>query len=61
MKRASRWYSPRIRQEIGVVRWGTVGTPVLVFPTAGGDAEEIERFRLVDVLGPLMEAGKVKV
>jgi len=32
-----------------------------VFPTAGGDAEEIERFHLVDALGPLLEAGRVKI
>ncbi len=29
-----------------LVRWGTYGQPVLLFPTAGGDAEEIERFLL---------------
>ena len=46
--RPPRWYSPRVEREVTVVRWGTIGTPVLVFPTAGGDAEEIERFQLVD-------------
>ena len=30
---------------------GLVGTPVLLFPTAGGDAEEIERFHLIDAVG----------
>ena len=44
-----------------LVRWGTYGQPVLLFPTAGGDAEEVERFHLVGVLGPLIEAGKIKV
>ena len=29
--------------------------PVLVFPTAGGDAEEIERFHLVDACGDLID------
>ena len=37
----------RVEREVSVVRWGDYGTPVLVFPTAGGDAEEIERFHLV--------------
>ena len=32
-----------------------------MFPTAGGDAEEIERFHLIDALEPLIEAGKIKV
>lgn len=44
-----------------MVRWGTVGQPVLLFPTAGGDAEEVERWNLIAALGPLLEAGKIKV
>jgi len=57
----SRWYSPRLGCEVTLARWGEVGQPVLVFPTAGGDAEEIERFKLIEALGPLLEAGKIKV
>lgn len=57
----SRWYSSRLGCDITLARWGSIGQPVLVFPTAGGDAEEIERFHLVDVLGPLLDAGKIKV
>lgn len=34
---------------------------MLVFPTAGGDAEEIERFLMIKALGPLIEAGRIKV
>lgn len=58
---ATTWYSPRVDREVRVVRWGEIGTPVIVFPTAGGDAEEIERFQLVDALAPLLEAGRVKL
>jgi esterase/lipase superfamily enzyme len=61
MKAVERWHSDRLGQHVGLVRWGTVGAPVLVFPTAGGDAEEIERFGLVDALGGLMAQGRVKV
>jgi esterase/lipase superfamily enzyme len=57
----SRWYSSRIGTEATLARWGAVGQPVLVFPTAGGDAEEIERMHLVRVLGPLIDAGRIKV
>jgi len=57
----SRWYSSRLGCEVTLARWGEVGQPVLVFPTAGGDAEEIERFKLIEALGPLLEAGKIKV
>ena len=43
MKQVSRWWSPRLECDVTVARWGHWGTPVLLFPTAGGDAEEIER------------------
>ena len=61
MKSAISWFSDRIGQEIELVRWGYTGVPVLMFPTAGGDAEEIERFLLVDALGPLLADGRIKV
>ena len=57
----SRWYTPRLNCEVTVARWGEFGQPVLVFPTAGGDAEEIERFQLIKVLEPLINAGKIKI
>jgi esterase/lipase superfamily enzyme len=55
------WYSPRVGREVQVVRWGEIGTPVLFFPTAAGDAEEVERFLMVDALAPLLEAGRIKL
>ena len=61
LKVRERWYSGRIQTDVTVVRWGLVGRPVLVFPSAGGDAEEIERNGLVDACGPLLAAGLVKL
>jgi len=61
VKAVERWHSSRLEQWVGVARWGGYGRPVLVFPTAGGDAEEIERFGLVDALGGLLGAGRIKV
>ena len=61
MKAVERWYSGRLQHEITVVRWGTFGRPVLVFPSAGGDAEEIERNGLVGACGPLLADGRVKL
>jgi esterase/lipase superfamily enzyme len=52
------WYSERLQQPIGLARWGHSGTPVLVFPTADGDAEEIERNGLVGACWPLIEEGR---
>lgn len=60
MKESTSWYSPRIEREIRLVRWGHFGVPVLIFPTAGGDAEECERFHLISSITPLIEAGRVK-
>jgi esterase/lipase superfamily enzyme len=56
-----RWFSPHIEQDVQLVRWGEFGTPVLLFPTAGGDAEEVERFHLIRVLEPLIDSGRIKV
>lgn len=55
------WHSPRLNQHVQVVRWGHFGQPVLLFPTAGGDAMEAERFLMIRVLTPLLEAGRIKV
>jgi esterase/lipase superfamily enzyme len=60
-KTAATWWSDRVQREVTLVRWGHFGTPVLIFPTAGGDAEEIERFLMLQVLAPLVDAGRVKV
>jgi esterase/lipase superfamily enzyme len=61
MKDVFRWYSPHVEQNIQLVRWGHIGTPVLLFPTAGGDAEEVERFHLIGAVKPLIDAGRIKV
>jgi esterase/lipase superfamily enzyme len=61
VKTTARWHSERLDQEVTMVRWGEVGKPVLLFPTAGGDAEEVERFHLIDVLSELLEQGRIKV
>jgi esterase/lipase superfamily enzyme len=56
-----RWFSDRLHADVTVVRWGVLGVPVLVFPSAGGDAEEIERHGLVNACGPLLAEGRVKL
>lgn len=60
-KDALRWRSGRLEQDVQLVRWGHWGTPVLLFPTAGGDAEEIERFHLIGALAGLIDSGRIKV
>lgn len=55
------WHSERLGRTVKIARWGVSGTPVLLFPTAGGDAEECERFLMVRVLAELLEAGRIKL
>lgn len=55
------WHSPHLDRTVHVTRWGDYGRPVLVFPTAGGDSEEIERFNVVDACSDLIAEGKIKL
>lgn len=55
------WASARLGGPARVSRWGHFGTPVLLFPTAGGDFEEVERFHLVGAARELIDAGRIKV
>jgi esterase/lipase superfamily enzyme len=61
MKVTEHWWSDRMGQDLSLVRWGHYGVPVLLFPTAGGDAEEVERNQLVGRLAPMIDAGRIKV
>ena len=60
-KAVERWYSERLHRQVSLARWGHHGQPVLLFPTAGGDAEEMERWQMLDVSSGLVEAGRIKV
>jgi len=61
LKETATWHSERLGQEVRFARWGEVGKPVLIFPTAGGDAEEIERMLVIDCLSDLLREGRIKV
>lgn len=60
-KRTEVWRSSFLAQDVQVARWGEHGAPVLLFPTAGGDAEEVERFRMIAALSPLIAADRLQV
>lgn len=56
------WKSPALGgREITFVRYGVAGTPLLLFPTAGGDAEEPERFHLISAIGDFLKDLRLKV
>ncbi len=61
MKTEIAWKSECLADNVRLLRWGEVGTPVLLFPTSGTDGEDQERFGLVGSLAPQLEAGKIKV
>ncbi|MBX5460930.1 MAG: hypothetical protein IRZ28_07550 [Steroidobacteraceae bacterium] len=60
-KEAWRWNSTLVSGPGRVVRWGHFGAPVLIFPSAGGDCEEIERYQLIHAMRELIEHGRIKV
>ncbi len=59
-RQAWTWTTPRFKEPARLIRWGHFGAPVLIFPTAGGDFEEIERFNLITALGELIDQGRIK-
>jgi len=57
----ARWAVSFADRPYAVARWGHWGAPVLLFPTGGSDYLDNERFRLVEALRPLVDAGRIKV
>lgn len=55
------WFSKPLNREMRLVTYGHYGKPLILFPTAGGDHLDNERFKLIEVLRPQIEAGRVKV
>lgn len=55
------WYSPRLNKNMEIAVYGHYGFALLLLPTAAADYLEYERFQLISVLEPLINAGKIKV
>ncbi len=55
------WYSPSLDKEMPIAVYGHYGFALLLVPTAAADYLEYERFQMMDVLAPYVDAGKVKV
>ena len=55
------WYSPNLDKEMEIAVYGHYGFALLMFPSAGADYLEYERFHLIDSIRPMVEAGKMKV
>lgn len=61
LKEIHKFHSQELQMQTQIVRWGNFGQPLLLFPTAGGDAEEVERFFLIQRLAPFIHEGRLKV
>ncbi len=55
------WYSDRLGLDMPLVRYGTAGHPLLLFPTAQADFLENERFFLIKAVEDLIFQGRVQV
>ncbi len=55
------WHSPSLNRQMEIVTYGHFGFPLLLFPTAAADFLEYERFQLIDAVGDLIDAGRVKI
>lgn len=62
MKREIRgWHSPSLNKHMEIAIYGHYGPAVLMFPSAGADFLEYERFHVMHGLAPFINEGKFKV
>lgn len=52
------WYSPRLNEEMEIIRYGHWGPPIIYFPTSGGHCGEFNYYRLQDDVWQWTESGK---
>jgi esterase/lipase superfamily enzyme len=53
--------SPQLGRRAHVWKFGEVGRPLIVFPSNAGVAHEWQRAGMIEALGPLMAAGRLKI
>ena len=58
-KEIHNWFSPALQKEMPVAVYGHYGFALLMIPTAAADFLEYERFQMMDVMRPWIEAGKI--
>lgn len=54
------WHSPNLNKHMDLAVYGHYGFALLMFPTAGADYLEYERFGLMEAIRPFIDAGKLK-
>lgn len=56
-----RWYSDRLRHDMGVVVLGHWGDPIIFFPTSGGDEWEQQNQSMAGALADYIDGGRIKL
>jgi len=54
------WHSPRLGKWMGISVYGHYGSPIVVFPTSGGDENEYAGQGMIDALASHIDSGRVK-
>jgi esterase/lipase superfamily enzyme len=54
------WHSPALGKQMEIAVYGHYGPALLMFPSAGADYLEYERFQLVESIAPFLDAGRMK-
>ncbi len=60
-RRYEKIYSPAIGRDIQVLAFGHYGSPVIAFPSGGGQFFDFENNNMIAVIAHLVEGGKIKV
>jgi esterase/lipase superfamily enzyme len=55
-----KWWSQNLNKDMELAVYGHYGFVLLMFPTAGADYLEYERFNLISAIEPLINDGKIK-
>lgn len=56
-----RWFSQNLNQDMELKVYGHFGTPILVFPCAGGKFIEFEEFGMINSIKHFIDEGRVKL
>lgn len=56
-----KYWSSNLNRDMEFMVYGHWGKPILVFPSKGGSFNEYQDFGMVDVLQPLIDAGKIQL
>mgnify|MGYP000542094353 CR=1 FL=1 len=60
-RRYERFYSPAIGRDMQLLAFGHFGTPVIAFPSGGGQYHDFEDNGMIDSVAHLIEEGKLKI